>query len=65
VFVEFFFTSDANVPYYTRKIQLSGISAYPHGSQSQLIRIKGGGSALLAESDSSVALVTDINEEDG
>ena len=31
----------ANVAYFQRKIQLSGVSAYPDGSPSQLIRISG------------------------
>jgi hypothetical protein len=31
----------ANVPYFQRKIQLSGFSAYPHGSAPPLIRING------------------------
>jgi hypothetical protein len=31
----------ANLTYFQRKIQLSGVSAYPDGSPSQLIRISG------------------------
>ena len=31
----------AVVAYFQRKIQLSGISAYPDGTQSRLIRIRG------------------------
>jgi hypothetical protein len=31
----------ANVAYFQRKIQLSGFSAYPDASPSQLIRIRG------------------------
>jgi hypothetical protein len=31
----------ANLPYFQRKIQLSGFPAYPDGSAFQLIRIKG------------------------
>ena len=32
---------NANVDHFERKIQLSGFSAYPDGSPSQLIRISG------------------------
>ena len=41
-FIEFLFSfQTANVAYCRRKIQLSGFSAYPDGSPSQLIRIIG------------------------
>jgi hypothetical protein len=40
-FVEFFPLQTANVAYFQRKIQLSGLSTYPDGSPSQLIRVSG------------------------
>jgi hypothetical protein len=37
----FFFLQTANVAYFQRKIQSSGVSTYPDVSPSQLIRISG------------------------